>query len=272
MELNMRRHLFSLAALAASAALLCPALLPAEPVAVRFVEGLVHGFLVLRSTDGTQLANGDLIQVSRAGRVTSQIVFHFKDGSVQDETAVFSQRDNFRLLTDHLVQKGPTFQQPLDMTIDAQTGQVTVRYTDDGKEKVEEERLDLPPDLTNGIMIVLLKNLGSSGLPKTVSFVAATPKPQLVKLVISSAGADAFSIAGSARKATHYVIKVDIGGVKGLIAPLVGKQPPDTHVWILGGTAPAFVKSEGPLYPGGPSWRIELTSPVWPGARPATSR
>jgi hypothetical protein len=47
----------------------------------------------------------------------------------------------------------------------------------------------------------------------------------------------------------------------------VGKQPPDTHVWILGGDAPTFVKFEGPLYSGGPVWRIELSSPAY-GATP----
>jgi hypothetical protein len=84
-----------------------------------------------------------------------------------------------------------------------------------------------------------------------------------VKLLISAEGEDSFSAGGSARKATRYVIKVDIGGVAGVVAPIVGKQPQDTHVWILGGDAPSFVKSEGPLYPGGPIWRIELTSPDW---------
>ena len=54
------------------------------------------------------------------------------------------------------------------------------------------------------------------------------------------------------------------GGVAGVVAPLVGKQPPDSHVWVLEGEAPAFVKSEGPLAMGGDSWRIELVSPVWP--------
>src|SRR5438552_19184240 len=72
-----------------------------------------------------------------------------------------------------------------------------------------------------------------------------------------------FSIGGSSRQATHYVVKVEIGGAAGLVAPLLGKQPPDTHVWILGGEAPAFVKSEGSLFFGGPVWRIELASPVW---------
>jgi hypothetical protein len=94
--------------------------------------------------------------------------------------------------------------------------------------------------------------------------VAATPKPRLVKLEITAKGDEPFSIAGSSRKATHYVVKVEIGGVDGAIAPLLGKQPPDTHVWILGGEVPAFVKMEGPLYLGGPIWRIELACPVWP--------
>jgi hypothetical protein len=101
----------------------------------------------------------------------------------------------------------------------------------------------------------------------SVSLVAATPAPRLVKVKIEAAGAEPFSVAGSPRKATHYVLKVDIGGLAGVIAPLLGKQPPDSHVWILEGEAPAFVKSEAPLYLGGASWRTELVSPVWPRAR-----
>jgi hypothetical protein len=49
-----------------------------------------------------------------------------------------------------------------------------------------------------------------------------------------------------------------------LVASWVGKQPPDSHVWILGGEAPAFVKSETLSYMGGPMWRTELVAPTWP--------
>ena len=87
----------------------------AEPVPVRFAEGIVHGFLSLRTADGALVANGDLIQVARGDRVTSRLVFHFKDGSLRDETSVFSQRQNFRLISNNLIQKGPTFPQPLDL-------------------------------------------------------------------------------------------------------------------------------------------------------------
>ena len=69
----------------------CDSLL-AQPVAVRYAEGIVHGFLSLRTTDGELVANGDLIQVARGDRVTSRLVFRFKDGSLHDETSVFSQR------------------------------------------------------------------------------------------------------------------------------------------------------------------------------------
>jgi hypothetical protein len=237
---------------------------------VKHREGLVHGFLALRSLAGETLAAGDLIQSAQNDRVTSRLVFSFKDGSSHDETAVFSQGRQFRLLSYRLVQKGPAFEHPMEVKLDGKSGHVSVRHTDaDGHEKVENERFDPPPDLANGLVPVLLKN-SRPGAPPTMSFLAATPKPMLVKLEATAAGEEAFSFAGSARQAIHYVIKVDIGGVSGLLAPLLGKQPPDTHVWILSGEAPAFVRSEGPLALGGPILRIELAGPVWPDAKAAS--
>jgi hypothetical protein len=41
---------------------------------------------------------------------------------------------------------------------------------------------------------------------------------------------------------------------------------------MLGGSAPAFLKSEGPLCDECPIWRIELTSPVWPKSEPNPQR
>ena len=106
-----------------------------------------------------------------------------------------------------------------------------------------------------------------------MSYVAATPKPRLVRLAISVAGTETFKTGATARKATHYVLKVKIGGIAGWLAPLIGKQPPDVHVWILGGEAPAFVRAEQPLYTGGPVWRIELVSPTWsPASLPSRSK
>jgi hypothetical protein len=240
----------------------------AEPIVVRHSEGLVHGFLSLRAPGGAVLADGDLIQNAQGDRVTSRLEFHFKDGSLHDETAVFSQRGHFQLISYHLVQKGPAFERPLDMMIDCATGHVTVRYKNEhGEEKVADEHMDLPADLANGLIPVLLKNVEQDALPSSISFVAATPKPRLVKIALAVSNSRPFSIAGSARRATHYVLKVDIGGIAGLFAPLVGKQPPDSHFWILEGEAPAFVRSQAPMFMEGPIWQTDLVSPVRPGER-----
>ena len=89
-----------------------------------------------------------------------------------------------------------------------------------------------------------------------------------MKLECTTAGTELYTIAGSIREALHFVIKVDIGGVAGVIAPLLGKQPPDNHVWISRGDAPTFVKSLTLSYMEGPMWRTELVSPVWPEKGP----
>ena len=218
----------------------------------------VHASLILRTLEGRMLAEGALIEVPRGDGVHSRVVFHFRDGSIRDETAVFSQRG--RLLSARLVQKGPTFKPPLDMSIDVASGNVMVRYMDDdGDPKVLSERFDLPSDLANGLMLTLLKNVNSEKPPKSLSMIMAMPKPRLVKLAIAAVGEDAVSASGG--KAIHYVVKTDMGGIVGLLAPLLGQQPADSHVWILGGDAPTLVKSEGPMFFGGPSWRIELVSP-----------
>lgn len=244
---------------------LFPARLSAAPIPVKYKEGVTHGFLVLKTTDGTPIALGDSTEVVRGNEVTSHLIYHFQDGSLQQEDLVFSQKSTFRLVSYHRIQKGPSFKNEEELSIDGRSGQVKVRYVDDkGKEKEENERMKLPPDLANGLVLTLAKNI-SEDTPKTeISFLVATPKPRIVKLQIYPAGIDPFMLMGVKREAQHYDIKVDIGGISGLIAPLLGKQPPDSHIWISRGEAPTFVKSITLSYMGGPMWQTELLSPVWP--------
>lgn len=258
----MKRSLF--VCLLAVAMNLSGGFLSAEKVRVRYAEGLLRGFLLLRPPGRAVIANGDHVQFVQGDRVTARLTFRFRDGSLQEETTVFSQRRQFRLLSDHLVQRGPSFPQPIDVSIDTTSGRVTVRHRDEDKEKVIDERMELPEDLANGMMVTLLKNISPDAPSTTVSMLFATPKPQLVKLVITPVGKEPFSVGRASYKATRFNVKVDIGGLKGFIAKLLGKQPPDTSVWILGGEAPAFVRSEGLFYQGGPAWRIELAAPDYP--------
>ena len=243
-----------------------PTALPAQSVKVRYREGVGHGFLVLRTPDGKPLADGDSTQLAQGDNVTSRMSFKFTDGSVYEQTTTFSQRGTFRLLKDHVVQKGPQFKPPMETSIDATTGEVTVRYTDDrGKEKVLAERLKLPPDVANGLVFTLLKDVEPSVPQTTVSYVVATPKPRLVYLEIIPQDQVHFSIGSYTHKAFRYMVKVKIGGVAGLIARLTGKQPSPLQAWVLAEDAPAFVRFDGPLYSGGPTWRMEVAIPAaWP--------
>ena len=84
-----------------------PGALPAEPIPVRYREGTIHGFLAVRTLEGKILATGDLTQAVRKNVLVSRLVFRFRDGSVDDETATFSQEHAFRLISDHHVQKAP---------------------------------------------------------------------------------------------------------------------------------------------------------------------
>src|SRR4051812_43917412 len=79
------------AGLLRGAALLVSGVLLAEQIPVRHIEGTVHGFLVLRNQEGAALASGDLIQTVQGDRLVSSLIFHFKDGSLDDETTTFSQ-------------------------------------------------------------------------------------------------------------------------------------------------------------------------------------
>jgi hypothetical protein len=238
----------------------------AEPVPVRRAQGYLHGYVVLKDLDDKILASGDLIQTTTGGRVTAALTLHFKDGSLYQESAVFSQRRTYQLLTYKQVRKGPAFKTQETLTFDTASGKVGIEYTDkDGKVKTIADKLTMPPDLANGIIPTVLTDVDPK-VETTLSMLASTPNPRLVKLKISASEQDSFSIGGAGAKATHYVMKIDIGGVTGAVAKVVGKQPPPVHFWVAAGSAPVFLKSEGPLFEDGPIWRIEMASPAWPKA------
>jgi hypothetical protein len=235
--------------------------LAADPVPVRRTQGTFHGFLMLKTPEGRTLATGDLVQVAHGDRVTSRLTFHFRDGSLDDEVAIYTQHKVFQLISDHHIQRGPSFPKPLDMSIDARSGQITSRDKD---QKIIQDHIDVDPDICNGLPLVLLLNLDPTAPPTRLSMVAPTSKPRLVHIVIAPDGEDSVSIGGIRHKATNYRIKIEVGGISGVVAPIIGKQPSDIHVWILDGNAPAFLREEGQFYEGGPLWRIELVSPVFP--------
>lgn len=92
--------------------------------------------------------------------------------------------------------------------------------------------LDLPDDVSNGLLFVLLKYVDRSA-ETTVSFVAASSKPRVVKWNVSPGREKTIKIGLMPQKAEHYVVKTKIQGPAGAIAPLVGKQPSDIFMFGL---------------------------------------
>ena len=233
----------------------------AEPVTVRYPQGSSHGFLALRTLEGTLIATGEETQTVRGDRVTSRLIFHFRDGSIDEDTTVFTQRRVFHLVSDHHSQRGPTFPHPLDFSVDGVTGQVTAR-TGDGK--VTEKHFDLPSDVANGLPPNLLLSILPSTAATTISYIMPGASPRLIHLVIKPTDNAPFTVGWLQRKATDYTIHVELGGIEGVVVPLIGRQPPDYHIWVQSGAPPAFIREEGPLYEGGPIWRMEAITAKFP--------
>jgi hypothetical protein len=236
-----------------------------EPIPARHPEGTLHGFLSLTTDQGQVLAQGDLIEIVHGNRVFSRRTFHFKDGSLDDETSVYTQRGVFRLISDHHIQRGPYFRNPLDMTIDVSKGVVVTRTTGkDGKEEVSTDHMRMPPDLYNGMVTPIVKNLRTDTPETKVSMIVATPKPRLVALAILPQSPATFSLAGFSHKALTWEIRIELGGLAGVIAPVIGKQPPNIYIWTEDGDVPAFLRETGPLFEGGAILSINLIGPTWP--------
>ncbi len=243
-----------LAALALGLTLSASATAVAEPVTVRFTEGVGRGFPVLRDVHGEKIAQGDLVQIARGDRVENRLTFRFRDGSFYDETIVFSQRDVFTLLSYRLVQRGPSFPESLDAHVDRETGRYTVRYRgdDDSPEEVLKGKFEMPDDAYNGMLGTLMKNLPTGGAA-TMRIIAFTPKPRTVKMLLMPSNDEPVMMGDTAVQATRFLVKPQLG----LFASLLVADIPDIKIWIAGGGAPAFLRFEGPLYFMGPIWKID---------------
>jgi hypothetical protein len=237
----------------------------AEPVSVRFPEGLTRGFLVVRSVAGDVIGQGELSQVVKeADLVESRLVFTFKDGSLHDEKVAFSQKRVLTLISYRLIQHGPSFPKQLNVSIDRGTSQYEVRSRawKEEKEDVLTGEFELPKDAYNGMLITVLLNLPQRS-SETVKILAFTPEPKVIDLTLRFVGEQAVRIGDLSRKALRYSFEPGIGVIQKFFGKVLGKLPQDFHYhcWILADDAPGFAHFEGPLQLLGPIIGIELVSP-----------
>jgi len=254
--------------------LLLPSLTLSAQLPVRHPEGTVHGFLLLyAAAGGKRLAQGDLLQTVRDGRIDGRMVFQFDDGSLLDEQVTFAQGRTFSLERYSLVQRGPAFDTDLHVTLERSGGRYHVEATphkEGAETKVYEGTLDLPADVVNGFPLTVAKNL-PPGASRTAHIVAFLPEPRVIKLEYLPAGEARVALGANGKNVARWILRPDLGTVMNLLAKVTRKTPPDNQVWIVTDDVPAFVRFEGPLFVGGPIWRIDLAAPTWPSPAVATS-
>jgi hypothetical protein len=238
--------------------LLCATVLDAAPVRVRFTEGVTRGFLAIRTPQGELIGHGELRQKPRGDEVDSRLLLQFKDGSVHDEVTTYSQRGVLRLESYKLTQRGRSFP-GAEVAFDRKTGryQAKTRERAGGSEDAASGELEMPLDLYNGMALLVLKNL-APGERATGQLAAFTPKPRLLRMELGREGEDRVVFAGDAKQATRHLVNLEVGGVTGVVASMIGKNPPDLRYWLVLGEVPAFVRFEGAMFLNGPVWRVEM--------------
>jgi hypothetical protein len=141
----------------------------ADSIPAKQKQGSMYGFLLVKSAEGKVIAVGDQVNVVRGNQVRSRLIFHFRDGSIDDERTVFREGVVFQLVSDHHIQKGPSFPEPLDLAVNVATREVTWREIKNGEEKVTTEHMDLPADLANGMISLLPENFPPAAAEMKVS-------------------------------------------------------------------------------------------------------
>ena len=114
------------------------------------------------------------------------------------------------------------------------------------------------------MLAALLANLSPTAAGAKVGMVAPVGKGRLVKLSIFPDAPAKFTEVGVTYPATVFRIHIELGGVAGVVAPIIGKQPGDLFVWIAEGPAPQLVRMVGALADGGPIVSIELSGATFP--------
>jgi hypothetical protein len=235
----------------------------AGPVRVRLPEGNTRGFLVVRSAAGEPIGRGELRQRPDGDVIENRLALAFKDGSVHEEVTTYSQRGVFRLERYRLTQRGPSFP-GAEIAFDRKSGRYEVRARDkSGDEQRASGALEMPADLYNGMALVLLKNL-PAGERATVQMAAFTPEARLIRMTLGAEGEERVRFAGAPVAVTRYLVDLEIGGLTGLLASVVGMNPPDLRYWVVAGEVPAFVRFEGAMFLNGPVWRVEMAPAEWP--------
>jgi len=252
-------------------AAMCAAM-PAWGVPLRWPEGTLRGFPVVRDASGQQIAEGTLTQWIEDGKLHVMGTYAFKDGREVEEQTVLSQHPELaQLRWSWEERKGGEVQR--SYSIDFTTGHAVVHKRG---EDVREDHLDDAKQLGRAFagvgFMYAVKNLVADlekGGEVELTAVAFTPKPRTVKVSVRRDQEDPLTMGGRTLGAERFVIHPEIP--LAFIAKLFVKAP-DQYLWFYKPSPPAFLRADIPLAePSDPIIRIELIG-GGPSAQPQSRR
>src|SRR6266852_5302437 len=207
--------------------------LNAAGVEVRWIEGTLRGFPVVRDAEGRQIGDGTLTQYIEDGKLHAQGIFDLRDGRRVREETVLDQRARLRqLFWSWKETQGDEVLR--EFSVDLTTGHATARKrTGDGVD-TWDEHLDDTKDAFVGVgFMYAVKNL-------TVR--------------ISRDQVGELSMGGRRLGAERFVIHPEVPWIARLFV-----KAPDQYLWYYRPAPPAFLRADIPLAePSDPTIRIEL--------------
>jgi len=241
-----------------AAAAMC-ASLPARGVPLRWPEGTLRGFPVVRDASGRQIASGTLTQWIEDGNLHVSATYEFKDGRTVEEKTVLQQHPELaQLRWSWEERKGSEVQR--SYSVDFTTGHAVAHKRG---EDVREDRLDDARKLGQAFagvgFMYAVKNLAADlekGGEIELIAVAFTPKPRTVTVSVRRDQEGSLAMGGRTLGADRFVIHPEIP--LAFIAKLFVKAP-DQYLWFYQPSPPAFLRADIPLAePSDPIVRIEL--------------
>jgi hypothetical protein len=247
--------------------------LPARAVPLRWPEGTLRGFPVVRDAAGEQIADGTLTQWIEDGNLHVSATYNFKDGRVVEEQTVLAQHPELaQLRWSWEERKGSEVTR--SYSIDFTTGHaIAHKRGEDAREDHLDDAKQLGHAFAGVGFMYAVKNLVADlekGGEVELTAVAFTPKPRTVKVSIRRDQEGPLVMGGRTLSAERFVVHPEIP--LAFIAKLFVKAP-DQYLWFYKPSPPAFLRADIPLAePSDPIIRIELIggAPQPQARRPAS--
>lgn len=222
------------------------------------LEGVAHGFPVLRNLEGERLADGEFTQSLEGDRLHVKIRYVFSPSRSVEERSVIRQE--------------PTLVQELWSWVEMRDGEVYRKFevdflsgtaTAEKREKNKLRRWSTHVDVEPGrafagaswaLAIKGLRERLLHGETIELQTVGFTPKPKAATVEISHVGVDQLPMSGRTLVGDRFLIHPKIPWIVRLFVHV-----PDSQIWLANPPPAAFLRFEGPLAePGDSLVRVDL--------------